>query len=123
GAGASGDLIVHTTLEPRLQDAARAAVAASLEKNGKRLRVSEAAVVMMKPDGAVSALVGGNDYTESVFNRATQAKRQPGSAFKPFVYLAALEQGVSPWDWRDDVAVDINGYRPANYGHNEYGAV
>jgi len=123
GENASGDLIVHTTLEPRLQETARAAVAASIAKNGQRLRVGEAAVVMMKPDGAVSALIGGNDYTDSVFNRATQAKRQPGSAFKPFVYLTALEHGVTPWDWRDDVAVDINGYRPANFGHNEYGTV
>jgi len=123
GPEASGDLIVHTTLEPRLQEAARAAVAASLAKNGKRLRVGEAAVVVMKPDGAVSALIGGRDYTDSVFNRATQARRQPGSAFKPFVYLTALEQGISPWDWRDDMPVDINGYRPANFGHNEYGTV
>jgi penicillin-binding protein 1A len=123
GPNASGDLIVHTTLEPRLQETARAAVAAALAKNGKRLRVGEAALVMMKPDGAVSALIGGNDYTDSVFNRATQAKRQPGSAFKPFVYLTALEHGVTPWDWRDDMAVDINGYRPANFGHNEYGTV
>ncbi len=123
GPNASGDLIVHTTLEPRLQEAARAAVAAAIEKNGKRLRVGEAAVVMMKPDGAVSALIGGSDYTESVFNRATQARRQPGSAFKPFVYLTALEQGVTPWDWRDDAPVDINGYRPTNFGQNEYGTV
>ena len=123
GPNASGDLIVYTTLEPRLQENARTALAASLGKNGKRLRVSEGAVVTMKPDGAVVALIGGNDYTESVFNRATQAKRQPGSAFKPFVYLTALEQGVSPWDWRDDVPVDIAGYRPTNFGNNEYGSV
>jgi penicillin-binding protein 1A len=123
GPNASGDLIVYTTLEPRLQENARTALAASLVKNGKRLRVSEGAVVTMKPDGAVVALIGGNDYTESVFNRATQAKRQPGSAFKPFVYLTALEQGVSPWDWRDDVPVDIAGYRPTNFGNNEYGSV
>ena len=123
GPQASGDLIVHTTLEPQLQETARLALQKTLARSGKRLRVSEGAVVMMHPDGAVAALIGGNDYTESVFNRATQARRQPGSAFKPFVYLAALEEGVSPWDWRDDVPVDINGYRPANFGGNEYGSI
>ncbi|HJR57502.1 MAG TPA: PBP1A family penicillin-binding protein [Rhizomicrobium sp.] len=123
GPQASGDLIVYTTLEPQLQETARRALQKTLAKSGKRLRVSEGAVVMMHPDGAVAALIGGNDYTSSVFNRATQARRQPGSAFKPFVYLAALEQGVSPWDWRDDVPVDINGYRPTNFGANEYGSI
>ncbi len=119
----NGDLIVHTTFEPKLQDAARVAAAATLRKSGKRLRVHEAAVVIMKPDGAVSALLGGVDYQNSVFNRAIQARRQPGSAFKPFVYLAALEAGISPWDMRDDQPVDINGYRPNNFGNKEYGTL
>ena len=61
-------------------------------KSGRKAHASEAAVVVMKPDGAVVALIGGTDYAESTFNRATQAHRQPGSAFKPFVYLAALEE-------------------------------
>src|SRR6202012_3080458 len=82
-----------------------------------------AAVVMMKPDGAVAALLGGVDYQSSVFNRAVQARRQPGSACKPFVYLAALESGISPWDERDDVAVDINGYQPQNFGGRYYGTM
>jgi len=77
----------------------------------------------MKPDGAVSALIGGVDYRDSVFNRAIQAHRQPGSAFKPFVYLAALEAGLSPWETRDDEAVDIGGYRPANFGGKYYGTL
>ena len=77
----------------------------------------------MKPDGAVSAMIGGVDYQDSVFNRAIQAHRQPGSAFKPFVYLAALESGITPWDTRDDVAVDINGYKPANFGGKSYGTL
>ena len=77
------------------------------------------AIVLMKPDGAVSALIGGRDYDDSVFNRATQAHRQPGSAFKPFVYLAALENGITPWDMRDDGPVDINGWTPTNYGGRE----
>ena len=123
GTAPNGDLIVHTTLEPKLQEAARLAATRAIAKFGKRERVGEAAVVMMKPDGAVSALLGGVDYQNSVFNRATQARRQPGSAFKPFVYLAALESGISPWDQRDDEAVDINGYRPENFGNHEYGTL
>jgi penicillin-binding protein 1A len=58
-----------------------------------------------------------------VFNRATQAHRQPGSAFKPFVYLAAVEAGISPWDMREDVPVDINGYKPTNFGNEYYGTL
>ncbi len=123
GVPPSADMIVHTTLEPRLQEAARAAAARVIGRNAKRNKVKEAAIVIMKPDGAVSAMIGGVDYRDSVFNRATQAHRQPGSAFKPFVYLAALESGVTPWDYRDDEPVDINGYRPANFGGNSYGTV
>jgi penicillin-binding protein 1A len=119
----SSDLIVHTTLEPRLQEAARHAVAKTLNTRGGKMHASEAAVVLMKPDGAVSALIGGKDYDESVFNRATQARRQPGSAFKPFVYLAAIENGISPWDVRDDGPVDIDGWTPTNFGGRSYGTV
>jgi len=117
------DLIVHTTLIPRLQDAARRAVSHTLAQRGRKLRASEAAVVLMKTDGAVAGLVGGRDYDSSSFNRATQAKRQPGSAFKPFVYLAAVEDGDSPWDERDDGPVDIDGWTPTNYGGRTYGTV
>jgi penicillin-binding protein 1A len=123
GLNHSSDLIVHTTLEPRLQEAARHAVAKTLNARGAKAHASEAAVVLMKPDGAVSALIGGRDYDESVFNRATQARRQPGSAFKPFVYLAALENGISPWDVRDDGPVDIEGWTPTNFGGRSYGTV
>ncbi|HEX4077248.1 MAG TPA: PBP1A family penicillin-binding protein [Rhizomicrobium sp.] len=117
------DLIVHTTLQPRLQEAARHALAHTLNAHGRRDRASEGAIVLMKSDGAVAALVGGRDYDASVFDRATQAKRQPGSAFKPFVYLAALESGISPWDERDDGPVDIDGWTPTNYGGRSYGTV
>lgn len=123
GVAPSADMLVHTTLEPRVQEAARLAALRNINKFGKKTRTSEAAVVMMKPDGAVSALIGGVDYQDSVFNRATQAHRQPGSAFKPFVYLAALESGLSPWETRDDEAVDINGYKPANFGGKSYGTL
>ncbi len=69
------------------------------------------------------ALVGGTDYDESTFNRATQAHRQPGSAFKPFVYLAALESGLTPWDQREDQPVDIEGWTPTNFGGRSYGTI
>jgi penicillin-binding protein 1A len=123
GVAPSADMTVHTTLEPKVQEAARLAALRTINRLGKKTRTSEAAVVMMKPDGAVSALIGGVDYQDSVFNRATQAHRQPGSAFKPFVYLAALESGLSPWETRDDEAVDINGYKPANFGGKSYGTL
>jgi penicillin-binding protein 1A len=123
GVAPSADMVVHTTLEPKVQEAARLAALRTINKYGKKTRTSEAAVVMMKPDGAVSALIGGVDYRDSVFNRATQAHRQPGSAFKPFVYLAALEAGLSPWETRDDEPVDIGGYRPVNFGGKYYGTL
>jgi penicillin-binding protein 1A len=123
GEAPSADMVVHTTLEPKVQEAARLAAVRNINKYGKRSRVHEAAVVFMRPDGAVSALIGGVDYSDSVFNRATQAHRQPGSAFKPFVYLAALESGISPWETRDDVPVDIDGYTPTNFGGHEYGTL
>ena len=123
GRGSINDLIVHTTLMPHLEDAARRAVAKTLNAKGRKLHASEAAAIVMKPDGAVAVLLGGRDYDESVFNRATQAKRQPGSAFKPFVYLAALENGMTPEDVRDDGPVDIDGWTPTNYGGRSYGTV
>src|SRR3954470_1624100 len=123
GVAPYADMVVHTTLEPKVQEAARLAAARAINKSGKKTRTSEAAVVVMKPDGAVSAMIGGVDYRDSVFNRATQAHRQPGSAFKPFVYLAALEVGMSPWETRDDEAVDIGGYRPTNFGGKNYGTL
>ncbi|MBS0472342.1 MAG: PBP1A family penicillin-binding protein [Proteobacteria bacterium] len=123
GKAPTGDLVVRTTLMPKIQDAARAAALRVLAKSGKKVHASQAAVVVMRPDGAVAALVGGADYAESTFNRATQAHRQPGSAFKPFVYLAALESGLTPWDVRSDEPVDIDGWTPTNFGGRSYGTI
>ncbi|HEX4177235.1 MAG TPA: transglycosylase domain-containing protein, partial [Rhizomicrobium sp.] len=123
GRAPSADMVVHTTLEPKVQEAARLAALRTINKYARKDRVSEAAVIVMKLDGAVSAMIGGVDYQDSVFNRATQAHRQPGSAFKPFVYLAAMEAGISPWDMRDDEPVDINGYKPTNFGNHQYGTL
>lgn len=108
-AGAIGaDQSVRTTLETRLQRAAVRAV------NSAGLRQAQVAIVSMRPDGRVVAMVGGKDYAASPFNRATQARRQPGSTFKLFVYLAALRSGMTPEDTVDDSPVTIAGWSPKN---------
>jgi penicillin-binding protein 1A len=108
-------LIVDTTLDLDMQGAAERALDAALEKSGKDMRASQGALVAMTPDGAVRALLGGRAYDESTFNRAVAANRQPGSAFKPFVYLAALEYGRTPDDWVYDGPVQIGNWSPENY--------
>src|SRR5262249_57569970 len=75
------------------------------------------------PEGAVRALVGGRNYAESQYNRAVAAKRQPGSAFKPFVYLTALERGLTPETVREDKPIALKGWKPENYSRDYHGAV
>ena len=113
------DIVVVTTLDPRMQAAAEAAIDGELERNGEKYDVSQGALVAMTPDGAVRAMVGGYDYAESQFNRATQALRQPGSSFKPIVYLAALERGMQPTDVFSDHRIRIGNWEPRNY-ENKY---
>ncbi len=98
---------------------AAAAVEKGLERDGEKLRIGQAALLALAPDGAVRAMVGGADYLESQFNRATQARRQPGSAFKPFVYLAGLEAGLRPEMAFRDAPFTVSGWTPRNYT-NEY---
>ena len=117
------DLVIHTTLDLRLQAATEQAVARHLEKSGAKLAVSEAAAVVMSPDGAVRAMVGGKDYNDSQFNRATQALRQPGSAFKPFVYMAAVENGLKPDDVVSDAPIKIGRWKPRNFTNKYEGPV
>jgi penicillin-binding protein 1A len=112
---ANRDLVVRTTLDPKLQAAAEAAIANVLARFGTRDAVSEGALVAMSPDGAVRAMVGGSDYGQSQFNRATQAQRQPGSSFKPFVYLAGLEAGLRPQDRFVDAPIRVGNWQPRNY--------
>jgi len=112
---ADRDLTVRTTLDPRLQEAAEAAVGDTLARYGAKDLVSQGALVALSPDGAVRAMVGGRDYSESQFNRATQAQRQPGSAFKPFVYLAGLEAGLRPTDRLVDAPIRVGNWEPHNY--------
>ncbi len=114
-AEAHEPIIVETTFDLDLQAEAEHAVAAGLALDGAKLNASQAALVAMTPDGAVRAMVGGRNYTDSPYNRATDAERQPGSAFKPFVYLAAFERGRKPDDLMMDGPVDIHGWKPADY--------
>src|SRR6185312_7865502 len=123
GDSGPGALIVHTTLKSELQASAEHIASDAVSRTGRKLNFSQVAMVTMKPDGAVAAMVGGVSYNRSVFNRVLQAHRQPGSAFKPFVYLTALEAGISPWDRRDERAVDIAGYHPTNYNGAHYGSL
>lgn len=108
-------LIVETTLDLDLQRNAENAVTGGLMREGGKLNASEGALVSVSQDGAVRALVGGSSYDESEFDRAVDAKRQPGSAFKPFVYLAALEHGHRPTDEVQDGPVTIGTWHPGNY--------
>ena len=117
------DLVVETSIDPALQAAAEKALVDELALKGGKLDVAQGAVVAMTPDGAVRALVGGKSYAESQFNRAVAAKRQPGSAFKPFVYLTALERGLTPDSVREDKPVVLKGWRPENYRHEYHGPV
>jgi penicillin-binding protein 1A len=117
------DLTIVTTLDTRMQAAAEAAVAETLARDGPKAAASQAALIAMTPDGAVRALVGGRDYGVSQFNRATQALRQPGSAFKVFVYLAGLEAGLRPSDRMVDGPITIGAWQPRNYGSRYVGSV
>jgi len=117
------DLVVRTTLDAEMQEKAERALSGTLAKDGPAMGVSQGALVAMAPDGAVRALVGGADYKASQFNRAVQARRQPGSTFKLFVLLAALEYGYKPSDRFLDAPVNIAGWRPRNYGNQYLGQV
>jgi penicillin-binding protein 1A len=118
-AGYVGDtddsLIVETTFDLDAQAQAERAVARGLAADGTKLHASQAALVALTPDGAIRAMVGGRSYESSTYNRATDALRQPGSAFKPFVYLSAFEHGRTPDDVMIDGPVDIHGWKPQDY--------
>ncbi|MES1991803.1 MAG: penicillin-binding protein 1A [Pseudomonadota bacterium] len=109
------DMVVRTTIDPVMQKAAEDVVAELLKSEGGAQNVTQAAVVAMTPDGAVRAMVGGRSYGQSQFNRAVQAQRQPGSAFKPFVYLTAMEYGLTPDTKRIDRPVTYGTWSPSNY--------
>lgn len=118
-----GDVTVLTSIDPRLQALAEAALTEVLAREGARQGVSQGSLVAMAPDGAIRVLIGGVNYNQSQFNRATSARRQPGSAFKPFVYLSALEAGLNPDTIREDSPVRIKGWQPENFSRDYRGPV
>jgi penicillin-binding protein 1A len=117
------DLVIRLTIDPILQGAGQTAVRETIAANRRRGRVRQGALVALAPDGAIRVLVGGVDHRASPYNRAVQAQRQPGSAFKPFVYAAALEAGLRPGDVRVDRPVRFGSYAPQNYGGRYWGAI
>jgi penicillin-binding protein 1A len=117
------DIVVTTSIDPALQAAAEKALVEELAQRGEKSGVGQGAIVAMNPDGTVRALVGGRNYGESQFNRAIAAKRQPGSAFKPFVYLTAIERGLTPETIREDKPIALKGWKPENYSREYYGPV
>ncbi|KAA1181247.1 penicillin-binding protein [Rhizobium tropici] len=123
GSDIKEDLIVDTTLDMSLEEKAEKALEDVLAKDGKKLSASQASLVSVDATGAIRALVGGRDYAQSQFNRAVTAKRQPGSAFKPFVYTAALEAGLTPNSIRNDMPVKIGNWAPENYEQRYSGPV
>jgi penicillin-binding protein 1A len=117
------NLIVETTIDAKMQRNARAAVEKIMRKNGRKAHASEAASIVMTPDGAVKALIGGLNYEDSQFNRAVKAMRQPGSSFKPFIYLAAIESGYTPDSMIDDSPIEIGDWKPENFSNTYRGPI
>ena len=117
------DIVVETTIDSSLQILAEAALQAGMAQFGDKKDVSQGAIVSMDPTGAVKAMVGGVDYAKSQFNRAVAAKRQPGSAFKPFVYLTAMEHGLTPDTVRDDGPFTYKGWSPKNFEKEFKGSI
>ena len=124
--GNDADLVIQTTFDPQLQAAAERGLFDALSEGAlphegdKRI---ETAAVLVDGGGAVRAMIGGRDYGYSQFNRATQAKRQPGSAFKPFIYLTAIEAGARPDNLILDAPITIGKWSPDNYKSKFYGEV
>ncbi len=121
--GKSTPLKVQTSFDPTLQKLADRTLKNVLVRWGKGVKASQMALVAMRPDGRVLAMVGGRDYGKSQFNRAFQAQRQPGSAFKTFVYMAALRKGAQPNMRVADQPLTIGEWSPQNFGHNFRGNV
>ncbi len=117
------DVTIHTTVDLDLQKVGEEAIRDLIAQNGKKMDVSQGALVSIDGTGAVRAMIGGYDYANSQFDRATEARRQPGSTFKPFVYLTALEQGRTPDSVRNDAPVRIGKWTPSNYNGKYFGEV
>jgi len=114
-SGGDRDLTVITTLNADLQKKAEAYLEKALAGEGQKRGAANGAILVLGKSGAVRAMVGGRNYAASQFNRVTQAKRQPGSAFKPIVYLAGLEAGLTPSSVMTDAPITIDGWSPKNF--------
>jgi penicillin-binding protein 1A len=115
GAATGSEIVtVETTLDKDLLTRAASIVARTLAESGSSLQAGQAAVVVLDGDGGIRALVGGGSYAGSQYNRAVKALRQPGSTFKPFVYLAALEAGLTPDSMVEDLPISVGGWAPRN---------
>lgn len=119
----TGTVIVHTTLDPKMQALAETAITEHMNSQSEERQAEQAALVALSPTGELRAMVGGRSYQESQFNRASQAKRQPGSAFKPIVYLTAMEAGMTPDTIYIDGPVRFGRWTPANYTGHYHGPV
>jgi penicillin-binding protein 1A len=117
------DIVVTTTIDLKMQAEAERALTDDLNAKGGKFGVEQGALVALDPTGAIKAMVGGRNYADSQFNRAVAAKRQPGSSFKPFVYLAALEKGLTPDTIREDAPISVKGWSPENYSREYFGPV
>ena len=111
-----GDLVVTISIDPKMQTGIEKLLIERMAKDGQAQGATQVGALVLAKDGRVVAMVGGTDYAASEFNRVTQARRQPGSSFKPFVYAAALEDGFSPYDVMIDAPITIEKWRPENYG-------
>ena len=119
----SGVIIVESTIDPYLQNVAERALNNIMQANAKKYGANQAALILMDKYGAVRAMVGGRDYEKSSFNRVLNAQRQPGSVFKPLVYLTALEAGLTPSSQVTDAPIQFKNWRPQNYNGKYYGNV
>ena len=117
------DIVVSTTISAAMEQAGERALVDGLARSGGKYGVSQGALVSLDIDGGIKALIGGRDYADSQFDRAVSAKRQPGSSFKPFVYLSALEAGLTPDSVREDGPITIKGWHPENYSREYFGPV
>lgn len=119
----SKDIVIYSTLDNNIQKTMENITNTYIEKDGEKYNFSQVASVVMDIDGNVLSMIGGKNYTESQFNRTDQMKRQPGSVFKPFVYLTALEKGFKPNDMFEDKLSFINDWSPRNHDEKYVGPI
>lgn len=123
GLDLEADMAVQTTIDYELQAVAQRVVKDKMDSQAADYNAGEAAAIIIDRNGAIKAMIGGRDYTKDQFNRAVQAKRQPGSTFKPFVFLSALEKGLTPETIVHDGPLRIGNWTPSNYNERYFGDV